>query len=98
MKSTCIIASILVVLAACLGPSNAFVPNSAVSTTAFTRTTSSSSSIAPAVVMQGFLGDQEKNSLTREDEPEEFFKTYVGLVLSLVDVVIDILTVVSMRI
>mmetsp|Transcript_19332 Transcript_19332/g.41619 ORF Transcript_19332/g.41619 Transcript_19332/m.41619 type:complete len:100 (-) Transcript_19332:192-491(-) len=34
-----------------------------------------SSSRTPLEPMQGFFGDQERESLTRDNEPEEFFAT-----------------------
>jgi hypothetical protein len=61
------IASLLVIVATFLVSSNAFVPAAQVST-AFTR------KLSP-VVVQGFMGDKEREGLTREDEPEDFFAT-----------------------
>jgi hypothetical protein len=67
MKSVSIVASILVIAASCLGSATAFVPNAQVSTTAFTRTTTSRN--------MGFMPEPEREQLTRESEPEEFFAT-----------------------
>jgi hypothetical protein len=68
MKSVSIIASIIAVVAAsCLVSStNAFMPKAQVST-AFKRAT--------AVVNMGFMPEPEREKLSRETEPEEFFST-----------------------
>jgi hypothetical protein len=68
MKSFATIASILFVVAAsCLvSTTNAFVPKAQVST-AFTRATT--------VVNMGFMPEPEREKLSRDTEPEDFFST-----------------------
>jgi hypothetical protein len=67
MKSFAAIASILFVVAAnCLVSTNAFVPKAQVST-AFTRATT--------VVNMGFMPEPEREKLSRDTEPEDFFAT-----------------------
>jgi hypothetical protein len=68
MKSFSIIASIvLVVAASCLvSTTTAFVPKAQVST-AFTRATT--------IVNMGFMPEPERDKLTRDSEPEDFFST-----------------------
>ncbi|CAB9500452.1 expressed unknown protein [Seminavis robusta] len=67
MKSTSIIASALLVCLAYLSTASAFAPKALVTPTA-TRTMTQ-------VYMGVFDGEQERQQLTRDSEPEEFFQT-----------------------
>jgi hypothetical protein len=58
---------LLLVLACTLSMTSAFAPKAAVSTTAFAR---------PALTRTYInIGDQERQKLTRDSEPEDFFAT-----------------------
>jgi hypothetical protein len=71
MKST--ISLILTIAFCVLGAATAFAPTSKV---AFSQRTK-----PPKM---GFMGDEEPPKLTRDNEPEEYFKTYVAIGSSVV--------------
>lgn len=65
MKSTVFATVLFLLSAAC---SEAFVANS-------NQKLALTSTKTPVQPLQGFLGDKERESLTRDSEPEEFFAT-----------------------
>ena len=70
MKSTSYVASLLIIAIAFVATASAFVPRAAVSTVSTRK---------PVSELNIFGGDQEKKTLTRDNEPEEYFQTYVDL-------------------
>jgi hypothetical protein len=67
MKTVSTLASLLIVALSCAVLSNAFAPQSAVSTRAFARPTTR--------MHMGFMPEKERETLSRESEPEDFFAT-----------------------
>jgi hypothetical protein len=57
----------LIALVVVLCTSNAFAPKPAL-----TRTTTATQNVTP---LFGFLGDKERDRLSRDNEPEDFFAT-----------------------
>ena len=68
MKSVYSLVSIAVVVLSCASVANAFAPQSGIATRKFVFRPTKTATM-------DFLGEQEKTSLTREDEPDEFFLT-----------------------
>jgi hypothetical protein len=60
----------MLVCLSCLSMVAAFAPINAVSSSRLTNK-------VPEICMGVFDGDQERKSLTRDSEPEDYFKTYV---------------------
>jgi hypothetical protein len=67
MKTVYNLASLLIVALSCAVLSNAFVPQSALSTRAFARPTTR--------MHMGFMPEKERDKISRDSEPEDFFAT-----------------------
>ena len=69
MKSFTILASLLIIAASCLLSASAFVPQ-----TTLTPTKTFARRKTPTQIFVN-IGEKERDSITRDSEPEEFFRT-----------------------